>query len=148
MAMAAMTVSASIGGSGTVDDPYTINSAEDLKELSDNVRGGESYEGKFLKLTNDIDLYGYSNEGWQPIGWSKSALKGIAFCGNFDGGGHVVSGLYFDQKKHSQVGLFGYVKFGVISNLTLKNCMVHGMENVGAVVGCMSDGATLKNVKV
>lgn len=62
MAMAAMTVSASIGGSGTVDDPYTINSAEDLKELSDNVRGGESYEGKFLKLTNDIDLYGYSNE--------------------------------------------------------------------------------------
>lgn len=148
MAMAAMTVSASIGGSGTVDDPYTINSAEDLKELSDNVRGGESYEGKFLKLTNDIDLYGYSNEGWQPIGWSKSALKGIAFCGNFDGDGHIVSGLYFDQKKHSQVGLFGYVKFGVISNLTLKNCMVHGMENVGAVVGCMSDGATLKNVTV
>ena len=148
MVLASVSVSASIGGSGTVDDPFTINSADDLKQLSDNVKGGDTYDGKYLKLTSDIDLYAYSTDGWQPIGWGVNAMKRVPFCGNFDGDGHSISGMYFDKRKQNFVGLFGYVRFGVISNLTVKNFSLNGNETVGVVVGGMSDGAVLKNVRV
>ena len=41
-----------------------IKDSEDLKNFRDDVNSGNSYEGKVVLLTNDIDLNG---EEWEPI---------------------------------------------------------------------------------
>lgn len=45
-----------------------------------------TFDGKFFKLQNDIDLGGTA---WAPIGIPDSHFKGT-----FDGDGYTISGLY------------------------------------------------------
>lgn len=66
------------GGSGTEDAPYLISSEAGLNYLREQVEGGESFSGKYIKLTSDIALSG----SWTPIGSSAKAC----FSGSFDGG--------------------------------------------------------------
>ena len=82
------------GGSGTLEDPYLVATAEQL----DAVRKGPK---KHYKLIADIDLSNWGN--WVPIGsnpsygvlsaWNKSDQYTHAFLGSFDGNGHVISGM-------------------------------------------------------
>ena len=43
-------------GNGTDDDPYTINSIEDLVFFSYSVNNGNSYEGQTVKLALSLDF--------------------------------------------------------------------------------------------
>ena len=82
------------GGSGTFEDPYLIQTAEQLNA----VRKGPS---NHYKLIADIDLSDWGN--WVPIGgtasygflpgWDKADKGAHTFNGSFDGNGHVVSGM-------------------------------------------------------
>ena len=83
------------GGSGTIDDPYLIETAEQLNA----VRQGPK---NHYKLIADIDLSNWGN--WVPIGgtpaygfmgggWNKAENYACSFQGSFDGNGHVVSGM-------------------------------------------------------
>ena len=82
------------GGSGTFEDPYLIETAEQLNA----VRKGPS---NHYKLIADIDLSDWGN--WVPIGgtasygflpgWDKADKGAHTFNGSFDGNGHVVSGM-------------------------------------------------------
>ena len=44
---------------------------------------------------------------WEPIG--KHDSYDAVYAGIFDGQGHTISGLYFNDTKASYVGLFGYI---------------------------------------
>ena len=44
---------------------------------------------------------------WEPIG--KHDSYDAVYTGIFDGQGHTISGLYFNDTKASYVGLFGYI---------------------------------------
>ncbi|MDR0543353.1 MAG: hypothetical protein LBH19_14240 [Dysgonamonadaceae bacterium] len=84
------------------DGDYRITSAADL----DNVRN--HLGGKFT-LDADIDLTDYitdtyGNEGWLPIGDTTNPFKG-----DFNGNGHVISGLWINRPTTDNVGLFGVV---------------------------------------
>ena len=61
-----------------------ISTAEELKAFRDDVNSGNTYEGKYVYLTNDITLN--SSEEWEPIGKDSSG-QGLsrAFSGIFDG---------------------------------------------------------------
>ena len=48
LTMTAQTAWATIGGTGTQSDPYTINSVDDWNTFADRVTGGESFEGKYV----------------------------------------------------------------------------------------------------
>lgn len=83
------------GGSGTLEDPYLIQTAEQLNA----VRKGPKHH---YKLIADIDLSGWGN--WVPIGgtdsygfmgggWNKADKGAHSFMGSFDGNGHVISGM-------------------------------------------------------
>ncbi len=116
-----------LSGSGIESDPYIIGTIDEFKAFRDDVNGGNSYKGKFVKLTSDIDL---ENEEWTPIGNSTNK-----FQGKFDGGEYTVSNLKITGN-NSYVGLFGYTTDGEIKNLTVNNAEVSGYLGVGVVAGC------------
>jgi filamentous hemagglutinin family protein len=69
--------------------------------------------------------------GFVPLGNGSTTF----FTGKFDGLGHTISNLHINQSLGSNVGLFGYVSGGSISNVGLENAVVKGYSNVGALAG-------------
>ena len=80
-------------GSGTAEDPYVIQTAAQLRYLSETVNAGTDYKNQFIKLAGDIDL---NNEAFTPIGGGEKLEDGSAkykFAGTFDGAGKTIKGL-------------------------------------------------------
>ena len=78
-------------GTGTEADPYVIATPEQLAFLAQSVKAGETYEGKFIVLSADIDLGG---KEWMPIGlykYENTSGNDFPFNGSFDGKGYTVS---------------------------------------------------------
>lgn len=107
-------------GEGTEASPYLLNSADDVAKFASNVTAGNKYEGKYIKLTCDLD---FDNKEWQGIGFGNTNY----FAGHFDGDYHVV--YNFALKNAGYNGFFGYAgygasikNFGIASGtITLKN---------------------------
>ena len=117
-------------GSGTASDPYLIFYADQLNQ----VRNFLNRDGVYFKLMSDIDLTDWIEQnnpsnGWQPIGVSSSAFKGI-----FDGSNHTISGLTINRPSTENVGFFGYIDAATIKNLTVKG-NVEGGTHVGGICG-------------
>lgn len=56
-------------GSGTEASPYLISSAQALESLAKQVNDGTlKTEGVYFRQTADIDLSGFKNNSWVPIG--------------------------------------------------------------------------------
>lgn len=110
-----------------------ISNASGLKHLAEVVNGGDSLQGKTVRLASDIDL---NNEAWEPIGNAEAH----SFNGVFDGAGHVISNLLVEGAVNTSAsnachGLFGRTANGEIKNLTVTNARVTGGLGVGAIVG-------------
>jgi len=117
---------------GTLEFPYLINTAAQLKALADQVnRGDRTHHGKYYKLTADISLSDYR---WMPIGNYMAPFKG-----HFDGGGHVISDLYIINMPTAvdlPVGLFGHTYEATIQNLGVKGTVSAPNSGfVGGIVG-------------
>lgn len=112
-----------MAGDGTEANPYTIGNLTQLKEFRDEVNAGNNYQGKFVKLTADIDL---NNEEWTPI---------ATFNGVFNGNDKTISNLVVNGAGKSNQGFFGQTNNGEIKNLTINNAKVTGRLNVGVVAG-------------
>ena len=126
-------------GSGTESDPYLIFYADQLNQ----VRNFLNKDGVYFKLMSDIDLTDWIEEnnpsnGWQPVGASSSAFKGI-----FDGNNHTISGLTINRPSTENVGFFGYIDAATIKNLTVKG-NVEGGTHVGGICGAAGT-ATFSN---
>ena len=83
-------------GSGTKDDPYLIANADQLAYFRTQVDNGNSFEGKVVKLNNNIYL---SGKDFDPIGWgyvntewNRNGVDGMVFKGTFDGGQYDENG--------------------------------------------------------
>ncbi len=127
-------------GSGTVGDPYEIDTPQELANLSFLIKSGnEAYSAStvYYKLTanivlNDVivDATSTTAKAWTPIG---------TFEGTFDGAGHTVSGIYINSSAQN-IGLFGAL-FGTVKNVGVINSYIHGTyNNVGGVVGFVNKG--------
>lgn len=139
-------------GSGTKNDPYIINTAQQLADLAFIVNNGTDFSGEYFKLGRDIDLnpgiiFDPENAGsyaeakaWTPIGF-KNAFKGF-----FDGDNHVIKGLYFKGDNVSQYnasrtimeGLFGHIEDGSLCNLTITNSLIAYDVNRNEITGTVS----------
>lgn len=122
-------------GSGTESNPYLIFYADQLNQ----VRNFLNRDGVYFKLMSDIDLTDWIEQnnpsnGWQPIGVSSSAFKGI-----FDGNNHIISGLTINRPSTENVGFFGYIDAATIKNLTVKG-NVEGGTHVGGICGAAGTG--------
>ena len=87
-------------GDGTSDNPYVINTADQLKGFRDAVNDGacgtlasdNSITGAkhlYVELGADIDL---GNVSWTPIGTGANTFRGT-----FDGNNHIISNLKIDK---------------------------------------------------
>ena len=128
------TSTAEFGGDGSEASPFVIANGEQLARLAQDVNGGTDYEGKFFKLTADIDL---GEKEWTPIGGSNKYFKGT-----FDGNGYTVSNFTINKPEESYIGLFGYNK-GTIMNLGVEKAKISGSVRVGGV--CGYNYGTIKN---
>ncbi|MBU7005957.1 GLUG motif-containing protein [Phosphitispora fastidiosa] len=128
------------GGTGTLEDPWLIETPEQLARIAETV-----YSDSHFKLNTDIDLTGYLSEGgggwndgagWEPVGtWIDVSDPGNPFTGSFDGGGHTISNLYINRDETEGVGLFGYTNGAVIKDVRLENADITGYCYVGSLVG-------------
>ena len=130
-ALPTVALAAPATGDGSEGNPYCISTAEELKAFRDDVNRGESYEGKHIILTGDINLDGNEASQWTPIGTASNK----AFKGEFNGNGHIIEGLYMNGKVY-QAGLFGYVSAGAkVENLSVSGTVTSTNQCVGGIVG-------------
>ena len=86
------------GGSGTQSDPYKIATVEHLRQLSDDVNDGNTYQDTYFVQTRDIDFEGAD---FTPIGGKQYTQPGELgpttgyrpFYGNYDGQDHRISNV-------------------------------------------------------
>lgn len=139
------TVEAFTEGSGTKEDPWRIENAEQLAYLAQQVNNGTNYRGKHFLLVSDLDL---SVKEWTPIGTYSNS-----FWGGFDGGGRTITGMTITGKENSYVGLFGAcynftAPSSYIKSVTVKRANISGHSFVGAIAGAganISDCYSIEN---
>ncbi len=130
-------------GNGTEEDPYTIETAEQLAFFASQVNAGETFEGKFVSIIKSINL---GNKEFTPIGigptgeypeiWDMSGY----FNGTLDGKGNVITGIKITQPTMHGVGLIGSLQEkGIVKNLNIYEGTIIGNTRVGGIVGA-SDG--------
>ena len=150
------------GGTGTQQDPWLIASQADLIALTEFLNSGnaETFDtenagvgnchGYYFKQTADIDLTGVT---WEPIGYSG---EGYYFAGNYDGDGHTISNATSTGKNDANgfatAGIFGWVAFGSVENLHVKNANFvatghNEYSYVGGIAG-LCYGSSIKNCSV
>ncbi|MDO5399118.1 MAG: hypothetical protein Q4G33_14460 [bacterium] len=141
-------------GSGTVEEPYQIGTAEELYWfaglVNGTISGTERNTAANAVLTADITVnenvltadYELNGDGsgfekWTPIAfYATTATNTYPYTGTFDGNNHTISGLYcVSGGSNFGKGLFGGSE-GVIKNVNVVdsyfNCR---MNNTGAICG-------------
>lgn len=157
------TMPAYSGGNGTEDDPWQISSVKDLQTLANTINNGDAakfdanctdtgdgipgnYHDYYFKQTTDLDLSDIVN--WDPIGYSGSCY----FAGHYDGDGHTITGAKSTGKVDERdkddadsygcatAGIFGWVAFGSVKNLTVKNAdfLATGANNMSYAGGVLA----------
>lgn len=120
------------GGDGSWNNPYRIETAQHLANLSYMVNEkGEDYQGKYFAMTNDINLSGQDTnlnwdggnmaaKKWIPIGNDDDYFEGV-----FDGQGHTIKGMAIwteEDDEYEYYGLFGKIKGGIVKNVNMYDC--------------------------
>lgn len=116
-------------GKGTQEEPYLLTSAQEWNLLSSYIDlTGESFEGKYIKVANDIDFTG---ETLKPIGADNVTY----FKGHLDGNGKTISNINLTTTK-TYSGVFGIIGGpAVITDLTLSGTVKASAANAGAFAG-------------
>ena len=162
------------GGSGTKDDPWKISSVENLQTLANTINEGKAaefdadaaaggkgvagnYYGYYFKQTKDLDLSGIKS--WDPIGYSGG--QDLYFAGHYDGDGHTISNAKStgknDKDGFATAGIFGWVAFGSVKNLTVKkadffaegnNKMSYAGGVLAVAYNCTVENCSVYNSKI
>ncbi len=123
-----------LSGDGTMNNPYTISTADELNAFSKAVADGNSFSGMFIILKNDIT----ANSSFAPIGTSTTPFKGT-----FDGNGKKLSGFDLDT---DYAGLFAFTDGAVISDVTVSGSF-YAENYAGAIVAYAKD-TVIENCRV
>ena len=138
-----ISVSTKFEGTGTETDPYLISSGADLALLRANVNAGETYAGKYFKMTKSID---FNNNNLIIIGkevpssssWATLPTKG--FAGIFDGNNCAllnVSTMEAPLSSSDELnGLFKTIfEGGKVANLSVYGQISQNLRGTGVIAG-------------
>ena len=136
---------------GTLYEDYStvtyLASAKDMTWFAEQVNVEKnSYNGKTVKVTADIDLKGVN---WVPVGQTGATQ----FMGTFDGQGKTISNLTIDATAQTganySTGLFGWLNKAVVKNVNVNGASVKGNHNVAVIAGYLeTSGCTVENCHV
>ena len=136
---------------------YSLDTAEAIAGLAELIDAGETFEGKTIKLSSDVDLYLEDENGeaipFDPIG---SYRFDQIFKGTFDGQGHTISnlnqntwelnnGYYYND---CGLGLFGAVEDAVIKNLVMDGAQISGESALCGTVAAVAHNCTFENITI
>jgi|GEM_PF-1600706 uncharacterized protein (TIGR02145 family) len=141
------------GGSGTLADPYLIETPEHLNNVRQFL-GSQNTDVYFRQIA-DINL-GVSpwndGQGWVPIGANH-----MPFCGKYNGDNHQIIGLTIINYSSYYQGLFGYTANAELKNIVINGVSLSASNYVGALVGyckaslvenCQSSGEITANSRI
>ena len=116
------------GGSGTEDDPYLIENAEQLARMANS--SGWNY-----KLISDI----YLNNSLEDIDYRWVVHR--AFWGSLDGSGYTIYNMYIEDTYdyRGSYGLFAEVR-GCIKNLCIQNVRVDAGWGIVGLLAYTNNG--------
>ena len=149
---------------------FNISTPQQLAGLAQLVNNGNTFEGKTINLTNNIDL---NNREWTPIGTTNDHPFKGSFNGNYNSisnmkvtGSYNVSGLFGYSGNFStytsgswyiknlivkdstitgtSASVLGYHGFNTIENCASINNTITGSNNAGGVI-VDGMGTTIKN---
>ena len=149
------------GGIGTEGAPYIIANAEQFVYFRNEVDGGRTFEGQFVKLTANLDL---NDVNFDPIGYGYDydgfMADGKTFNGTFDGGNHIIYGLRQNGWEANDCGnkydysMAGGGLFASVCDATIKNLTISGADivmeciDMGVVVGYAQGNCTFDNIAI
>ena len=121
-------------GEGSAGNPYQIDSLANLYWITQNSSSWASYFVQTADIDASSDTSWNSGAGFPVIGTSYSS-----FSGQYDGGGHTITGLYISLPDSTHVGLFyeiyGQYTGSTVKNLRLVNVNITGLGVVGGLAG-------------
>ena len=115
-------------GKGTREEPYTLYTVDDLKNMKAKLAKGKT---TYFRLMADIDMAPLA-ETWEPLNWESPYDLGV----DFDGDGHTLSN--FSCNYPSYPSFFG-VLYGKCYNVNFINATVARYDGEGNVI---TNGAT------
>lgn len=120
-------------GSGTEADPYLISEPEHLYWLDQE----DKLYNLHFKQTADIDIS-------SSISWNEGLGYNVLLAINvhYDGGGHVINGLYINNPD-SSLGFFGLGVQVIIKDLGLTNVNITGGIYVGSLAGTLAESTII-----
>lgn len=127
-------------GTGIQEDPFQINTAEQLAYFAQQVNSGNKYDNTYVSLNISIDL---NYLQWIVIGGNLQNSTSVTdvsssnmFNGIFLGNNHNIYNLVAKYELSAAVGLFGALGAdGNITDLGVKSGDIEGRLLVGSVCG-------------
>ncbi len=118
-------------GLGTEAEPYLISSTTDWNNLSDYIDViGESFTGKFIKLTDNLDF--------TDVEFKMLAAEGATlFEASLDGDGKRVDGISLTTTATGQGAIRILGENGTVSNLTIAGEVVSNFASTGGFAGAV-----------
>ena len=136
---------------------YQISSAAELYGFASIVNGTDGFvkdSAACGKLTKDIVVNEKVLTTLGTLNTTDTAnfarwIPMEYFCGSFDGQGHTISGLYFDNDTVTYVGLFGVIvspsaHLVEIKNLGVVGSFFRGNLDVGSIAGILAGYSPMK----
>ena len=120
-------------GGGTLSDPYIVRSTKGFLYILNYQICKRQLIGRYIELDCDITLNDESfDENGTPSGgdgvvyqW-RNKFADVTRDFLFDGKGHSVSGMYFNDESADYIGLFGNQASRRVGNLTAENYYLKG----------------------
>ena len=156
---------AAISDDNWYDDTKTELAIEDVADFAafiETANSGNDFEGKTIKLANDIDLYfkdvtdmaDGDPTTFRPIGDTQYGQE--PFKGTFDGNGKTIKNLYqngwdlgYEWGEYGSYGLFGSLE-----DATIKNLVIEGSESyieggdVSFIAGSATGNCVFENITI
>ena len=140
------------------DTEFELSTAEQLAGLAELVDAGNTFEGKTIKLTGDIDLYKEGADdpiSFEPIGCFSA---NTAFKGTFDGQGNTIFNMYQNgwalENGYWDGPEYGLGLFALVEDATVKNVNFDGVSQpteaniMGFVAGGAGGNSVFENITV
>ncbi len=94
-----------------------------------------------LLMNINVEDDGFTILEWTPIGTEEHPFNGV-----FNGGGYNIAGLYTTSASGTNgtnVGLFGFIGTGSVTNTVVLDGKISGIENVGGIAGYVKSGTIM-----